>query len=412
MADARRQAHAARRALLSPKLRRQLRIFYLIALVLLAITLYRVVRGEVAAGPALFALALGVALGAVVSRVYRLGWDEETRTIVGEIDIVGGVILTLYLVFALTKGRLIGQWVVDAHEASVLGLGLTGGVMLGRVIFTSGGIHALLLAADPRTQVPPHHRSVGGSMTDTPRPPTEQATTAAPASTTAHTGATAGQPEGGGIGLERLIFFSDAVFAIAITLLVLDIKIPEIPDDRVAADLPGSVAAVGPNILAYFISFMIISTFWVVHHSTFAYIRRYDHRLLWLNLYLLLFVAFLPFPAGILARYGNTFFAFTFYALIQIIISTLLTTIWVHATRGRKLVEATLDIDVIRHRFYQGLLPPLVFAISIGFATFKPTWAFFIWFLIAVGRRSTMRFGDRFGTLRRNVDWLVFRIRE
>ncbi len=246
-------------------------------------------------------------------------------------------------------------------------------------------------------------------MTDTPPPPAEQATTAATAQPTAHTGALTAE---GGIGLERLIFFSDAVFAIAITLLVLDIKIPEIPDDLAVADLPGRVAEVGPNILAYFISFMIISTFWVVHHGTFAYIRRYDHRLLWLNLYLLLFVAFLPFPAGILARYGHTFFAFTFYALIQIIISTLLTTIWVHATRGRKLVEATLDIAVIRHRFYQGLLPPLVFAISIGFAYFKPIWAFFIWFLIAVGRRSTMRFGDRFGTLRRNVDWLVFRIRE
>ncbi len=150
MADARRQERAARRALLSPKLRRRLRIFYLIALVLLAITLYRVARGEVAAGSALLALMIGVALGAVVSRVYRLGWDEETRTIVGEIDIVGGIILALYIVFALTKGRLIGQWVADAHEAAVLGLGLTGGVMLGRIIFTSGGIRALLAAADLR----------------------------------------------------------------------------------------------------------------------------------------------------------------------------------------------------------------------------------------------------------------------
>lgn len=150
MADTRRQERELRRAQLSPKLRRQLRIFSLIALILLALVLYRVVRGEVEMGPALVALALDVALGAVVSRVYRLGWNEETQLIVGEIDIVGGVILALYLLFALTKGRLIGLWVADAHEAAVLGLGLTGGVMVGRLVFTGGGIRALLAAADPR----------------------------------------------------------------------------------------------------------------------------------------------------------------------------------------------------------------------------------------------------------------------
>jgi uncharacterized membrane protein len=215
----------------------------------------------------------------------------------------------------------------------------------------------------------------------------------------------------GGIGLERLIFFSDAVFAIAITLLVLDIKIPEIPDGLEASELPGRVAEVGPNILAYFISFLIIASFWVVHHSTFAYIRRYDHRLLWLNLYLLLFVAFLPFPAGVLARYGNTFFPFTFYAIIQITIGLLLTAIWVHATRERRLVEPTLDITIIRQRFYRSLVPPLIFAASIGFAAFKPTWAFALWFLIALGRRSASGIDQRFGSTRRYIDWLIFRIR-
>lgn len=73
MADTRRLGREARRALLSPRLRRQLRLSYLIALVLLALTLYRVARGAVEVGPALVAVALGVALGAIVSRVYRLG---------------------------------------------------------------------------------------------------------------------------------------------------------------------------------------------------------------------------------------------------------------------------------------------------------------------------------------------------
>jgi uncharacterized membrane protein len=217
--------------------------------------------------------------------------------------------------------------------------------------------------------------------------------------------------EGGGIGLERLIFFSDAVFAIAITLLVLDVKIPEIPDGLETTELPGQVAALVPNILAYFISFMIISVFWIVHHGTFAYIRRYDHRLLWLNLYLLLFVAFLPFPAALLAQYGNTFFAFTFYAAFQIIISSLLTLIWIYAARDRKLVDPDLDITVIRQRFFRDLLPPLIFAASIVVARCNVNVAFAVWFLTAFTRRSTAKIGARSTRFTRAVDWFIFRMR-
>jgi hypothetical protein len=143
--------HRARRDLpLSPKLRWQLRLFYLIALVMLAITGYRVVRGEITPLLALLFLALGIGIGALVSRTSRLDWDAATGTIVSQIDLLGGVILALYLLFALAKGRLIGLWVADAQQVSILGLDLTAGVMVGRVVFTGGGIRALLRAADPR----------------------------------------------------------------------------------------------------------------------------------------------------------------------------------------------------------------------------------------------------------------------
>jgi hypothetical protein len=145
-----RQPRTRRDVPLSPRLRWQLRLFYLLALVMLAITVYRLVRGEIAPGLALLVLAFGIGVGALVSRTFRLDWDEATGTIVGQIDFLGGVILALYLIFALTKGRLIGLWVADTHQASILGLDLTAGVMVGRVVFTGGGIRALLRAADPR----------------------------------------------------------------------------------------------------------------------------------------------------------------------------------------------------------------------------------------------------------------------
>lgn len=212
----------------------------------------------------------------------------------------------------------------------------------------------------------------------------------------------------GGIGLERLVFFSDAVFAIAITLLVLDIKIPEIPDGLETAELPGKIAAVIPNILAYFISFMIISVFWVVHHGTFNYIRRYNRRLIWLNLYALLFVAFLPFSAGVLARYGNTFFAFTFYAVHQIIISLILAFIWVYAARNHRLVDPDLDLTERRERLYRSLLPPLIFGLSILVASFRVNWGFALWFLTALGRRGAHKIGTEPSAFTRRLDRLIF----
>lgn len=146
-----RQTRTRRDMPLTAKLRWQLRLFSLLALVMLAITGYRIGHGEIAVALALLTLALGIGVGALISRIYRLDWDMVTSTIVGRVDLLGGLILAAYLIFAVAKGRLIGHWITDAHQASILGLDLTAGIMIGRVIATRGGIRALLDAADPRS---------------------------------------------------------------------------------------------------------------------------------------------------------------------------------------------------------------------------------------------------------------------
>jgi uncharacterized membrane protein len=182
--------------------------------------------------------------------------------------------------------------------------------------------------------------------------------------------------------LERLVFFSDAVFAIAITLLVIDIKVPEIHEGDAATELPRLVRELIPNILSYVISFLVIATFWLAHHRLFRYIRRYDHRLLWLNLIFLMFVAFLPFPAGMLGRYGDTFFAVVFYVVIQITIGLLLTLLWDHATRGHRLVDPDLDPRLIREQLSRNLGVPIIFAISLGVAAINATAGKLFWLLV------------------------------
>jgi hypothetical protein len=99
--------------------------------------------------------------------------------------------------------------------------------------------------------------------------------------------------EAAGEGIGRILALSDGVFAIAITLLVIQIALPATAG---AADLPSALLRLWPRYLAYALSFLVIARFWVSHHLAFRLITRYDSTLVWLNLVLLMFVAFLPFP--------------------------------------------------------------------------------------------------------------------
>ena len=101
---------------------------------------------------------------------------------------------------------------------------------------------------------------------------------------------------------DRIVNLSDGVFAIAITLLVLDIRAPDIPQNMVSSELPGALLSLWPKYLSYVLSFIGISAFWLIHHSILRPIRSYDRILLYLNLMFLMVVAFLPFPTPLPRR--------------------------------------------------------------------------------------------------------------
>ena len=97
----------------------------------------------------------------------------------------------------------------------------------------------------------------------------------------------------------RLEAFSDGVFAIVITLLILDIRFPEVEYSQFTATLK----SVLPRILAYVMSFIIIGLYWVTHHNSMHAMKKTDRGFLWLNILLLLCVSFIPFPTSLLGRY-------------------------------------------------------------------------------------------------------------
>jgi uncharacterized membrane protein len=187
------------------------------------------------------------------------------------------------------------------------------------------------------------------------------------------------------LGLERLIFFSDAVIAIAITLLVLDLRLPEVAAQPLAAQLE----SLGSSFLSFFMSFAVIGLFWEAHRRLFGYIERYDRTLLWLNLLFLLFIVFLPFPTSVLGKHWSAT-AIVFYADTLAATGIARAFLWSYAV-SRHLVGSDLDPAVIRAEVWRGWAVPGVFLLSLILATFNPTLAALSWVLLApvsiVGRR-------------------------
>lgn len=184
------------------------------------------------------------------------------------------------------------------------------------------------------------------------------------------------------LGLERLIFFSDAVFAIAITLLALDIRLPAGEKLFSDAELRAGLLGIWHKYLAFGISFFVIGTLWIGHHRKFRFIKRYDSRLLMLNLLMLMVIAFVPFPSSILSEYSNRT-ATVFYALTMALAALFGTTIWWYAARHNRLIDPQLDVRVRRRLFISPLATAAAFLLSIGIAFLNADAAKLSWALIA-----------------------------
>ena len=183
------------------------------------------------------------------------------------------------------------------------------------------------------------------------------------------------------LSMERIVFFSDAVFAIAVTLLALEIRLPESEALLDELTLLSQLTHIWNVYLGYFLSFMVIGVFWMAHHRKFRLIKRFDSRLMLLNLLFLMIIAFIPFPTSIISNYPGTT-ATIFYALTMIVGELLLTVTWWYASHRNRLVSSNLDTGTRRRQFINPLATSLVFALSIGIALFSPDLAKFSWFLI------------------------------
>ncbi len=183
---------------------------------------------------------------------------------------------------------------------------------------------------------------------------------------------------------DQIVNLSDGIFAIAITLLVLDIRVPDIPENMVASELPAALLALWPKYLGYLLSFVGISTFWMIHQSIFRPIRAYDRVLLYLNFVFLMVVAFVPFPTSLLGEYGNHQLPVAIYAATLATGRLLLTAIHWYSTRNDSLLSEGQDPRTVRFFLIRGLTIPVIFLLSIGVSFFSVSAAIWSWVVMIV----------------------------
>lgn len=184
---------------------------------------------------------------------------------------------------------------------------------------------------------------------------------------------------------ERLETFSDGVIAIAITLLVLDVRVPNGDE----GGLWDALVRQWPSYAAFAISFAVIGIMWVSHHAMFERIAVIDRGMLFLNLALLLGIAFLPFPTSLLAEYireggADASVAAAIYSATMALIGVVFYFMWVYLERHASLLVDGITREQLRRAEQRSLVGPIVYGATIGVAFISPWACFVIYALIAV----------------------------
>lgn len=196
--------------------------------------------------------------------------------------------------------------------------------------------------------------------------------------------------------LERMILFSDAVFAIAITLLALEIKVPQIDKHIVTDALLGEkLDELIPKFIGFLVSFFVIGLYWMVHHRMFGFVVNYTPRLLWLNMFFLLAVVLMPFSSAFYSEYiirqlKTPVMVYVGNIMFLGIMSLLL---WNYLVDPRHRLTEGITPQMINYFRFRAVAPLVVFAVmAVIYLFVRPDIAVWMPLLIAPLVRLARRF--------------------
>jgi uncharacterized membrane protein len=190
--------------------------------------------------------------------------------------------------------------------------------------------------------------------------------------------------------LERIIFFSDGVFAICITLLVIEIKVPNHDEFKIYTDanLWSYLSHASLKFLGFFISFGIVGHFWTVHHRIFGYVKNYTIPLLWINLAFLFSVVLLPFSSDLLGEYAsntNMYIPYTVYVANMCLTGFINCWLWRYVSNPKRdLLTHKISDARIQLGLYRSLVVPVIFIFALCVSLVLPVFSRFIPILIPI----------------------------
>jgi uncharacterized membrane protein len=197
--------------------------------------------------------------------------------------------------------------------------------------------------------------------------------------------ATSYRREGTGLEFERVAVFADAVYAIALTLIVVTIEVPRIADSSSEGQLLEALNDQLPAILMFFIAFVVIGNYWLAHHRFVSSLGSVSSSFMRLHLLYLAFIAFLPFPAALLGRFDDNSLGPVLFALSMACASGMEAVLYVKARRDG-LMWFPISEEFYRWGLLSSLSPVAVFLVSIPLAFVAPWLGVAAWALaIPVG---------------------------
>ncbi|MGA9160371.1 MAG: TMEM175 family protein [Actinomycetota bacterium] len=167
----------------------------------------------------------------------------------------------------------------------------------------------------------------------------------------------------------RVLTLTDGVFAIVVTLLVLEIHVPDLAGGQ---SLRAALREVRPSFIAFLISFVVIAIAWAGHRDLFALIRRTDRSLVWLNFVYLLPVSLLPFGAALISRYEHESVALSLYGVLLLLIALTRLVVWLYATNRPHLLYESIDRRVKTIGILIVAVPAALYVLAIGLADSAP----------------------------------------
>ncbi len=185
-----------------------------------------------------------------------------------------------------------------------------------------------------------------------------------------------------GMTTYRIEALTDGIFAVAMTLLVLNLKLPQGGVEGVETDLIDLVTGQSHVFSNYAMSFLLAAVFWIIHHQQSHVIKRTDRNHIWLNVIILMFVSLIPFSTSLINDYHDDWMASIFFGMNMFILGSLFYLNWDYATRGHKLVAPNLDPRRIAVGKRRSAVTPIVSLLAMALALVDAPVSSFAYLLI------------------------------